>query len=193
MILSGGLLNNDFVWRICLDVSRIVNEHLYLSKIDSYINLIPPNDNNYLVEAKKLGFKSICYNLEVFGKEDFVQICPGKQKVYGYDNFIESFCYTSKLMGKGKVRNNFVLGLQDIKKVREGVKFLSDLGVVSDYSVFYPRPGSVMSKHKLTDPDMVLDFTRFLAKNYQRYQFKPFCCPLSSRSSLINDILAIEA
>lgn len=191
-VLSGGLFEVDYLWEICLKISKTVNKHIKIKNTDSYINLIPPNNFNYISQAKKVGFKQICYNLEVFGEKKFKKTCPGKQTAYGYNNFLEAFEKTVKIFGSGNVRSNFVLGIQPIPDLIKGVKYLAQRGIVSDYTVFFQRPGSVWHYKKPPKPDEILHFTRELVKTYRKYNFKPFCCSQSSRSSIANEIYNIE-
>jgi len=186
LLISGNLLDLDFEYEIGLDVVDVVNKYLDLSKIDSYFNFMPPKSFDYINKVKEAGFKNLNFNLEIFNPKIFGVVCPGKQK-YGYEKMLDALLYGVKVFGKGNVRTNFVLGSEPINKTIKGVYDLAKKGVVSDYSIFFPRPGSVWNKRKPPSPDEVLVFTKKLVEIYNKFGFKPFCCELSSRSSIANE------
>lgn len=139
-ILSGGLLDVDYVWQICLKIAQAINKYFSIKNIDSYLNLIPPKNLTLLKKAQEIGFKYICYNLEVFGKNNFKIVCPGKDMVYGYKEFLKVFEYSVSLFGRGKVRCNFVLGAQPVNQLLAGVKILAEKGIVADYTEVISKP-----------------------------------------------------
>jgi len=143
IMLMTGSLENGFEWKIIFDILPIVKKYINLSKVDSYLILMPPQNFKLIDKSKKAGFRNISYNLECFDKKRFKKVCPGKEKLYGYDKMIKALKYSVKVFGKGNVRTNFVLGSESIDKTLNGVKTLAKQGIVSDYSVFFPRPGSV--------------------------------------------------
>ena len=187
MIISGNLLDMDLSWEIGLDIAKVVNNHVSLSTIDSHINLMPPRTITYVDNAKNLGFRSLDFNLETFGREMFEDVCPGKYKYCGYEQMLDAFRYGVRTFGKGNVRTNFVLGSEPIEKTISGATYLAEIGVIPDYSVFFPRPGSVWHAKSPLSPDEILGFTKKLVNLYRDFDFRPFCCELSSRSSIANE------
>lgn len=186
-IISGNLINLDFLWEKCLDLSTIVFKKINRLKIDSYFQLMPPKNLEYVDQVKKLCFKNICFNLETYKEKYFKDVCPGKYRYYGYEKMIEAFKYGVKVFGKGNVRNNFVLGSAPTWVLLEGAKYLAGFGVVTDYSVFFPRPGSVWCQKSPPSPEEILYFSEELVKIYRKYNYRPYCCSLSSRSSIENE------
>lgn len=130
----------------------------------------------------------MCFNLECFNKKIFKEVCPGKDRLYGYDRIIDALKYSVRIFGKGRVRTNFVLGSEPLGGLIEGVLKLAKEGIVSDYTIFFPRPGSLWSRRRVLSPESILSFTKDLVSIYKKYNFKPFCCTLSSRSSIVNEM-----
>ena len=179
-----------YEWEILLDLLEKVKPYIDLSKVDSHLTLMPPKSMEVLKRAKRLGIKNVAYNLEVFQKTKFKEICPGKDLEVEYEDFINWLKKSVKVFGWGNVRTNFVLGLENPKKLIQGCQQLAKYGIVSDYTIFYRRPASVIqttSRDTLNKKD-IIEFTEKLMKIYKKYRFKPFTCRLSSRTSIANDL-----
>lgn len=192
MLIGGNLEDLDLMWELHKDILDVANKHIDISETDSYITLLPPKNLGLLDQIKKRGINQVMFNLEVYGKEEFQKVCPGKELQYGYENMIAALKESVDIFGFGNVRTNMVLGAQDISKLEKGVEELAKMGVVVDYSVFFPRPGSIWANRNPPNPKDILSFTEKLASVYKEYSFKQYGCTLSSRSSLINEILVME-
>lgn len=188
LIISGNLLDLDFEWDIAFDIIDVIKGKINFSKIDSYFNLMPPSNFKKIEKAYKYGFQYICFNLECFDKKIFEKVCPGKAKIFGYEKIIKALRYSVDIFGKGRVRTNFVLGSEPLSGLIEGITKLAKEGIVSDYTIFFPRPGSIWFQKEPPLPEDVLNFTQKLVKIYKEYGFKPFCCSMSSRSSIVNEV-----
>ena len=186
-VISGNLINLDFLWRRCIEVSAIVSQYIPLHETDSYFQIMPPKTLSLIDDVHRLGFQHLCFNLETYGLRRFQKVCPGKTKYYGYEHMIQALQYGVQIFGKGKVRNNFVLGSGPIEDLLQGVKDLARMGVVTDYSVFFPRPGSVWCHRKPPSIEDIHIFTQKLILLYYQYGYRPYCCELSSRSSVENE------
>lgn len=143
IIISGNLLNLDFEWEMIFDLLDAIKDRIDFSKIDSYFNLMPPFNFEKIKRAFKYGFQYMCFNLECFDKQKFKKVCPGKARVYGYERLIKALKYSVNIFGKGRVRTNFVLGSEPLDRLIKGVTKLAKEGIVSDYTIFFPRPGSL--------------------------------------------------
>jgi hypothetical protein len=190
-LMSGNLPSPDKVWNICQEISETINNVYPLSKLDSYLNIAAPRGDikSYITSAKKLGYQNIVFNLEVYGKRDFNRVCPGKSRCSGYENTINCLKESVKVFGKGKVRSNFVLGVQNTGKLLRGVKKLARIGIVSDYSVFIPKPCTPWQDKQSPDLKTVIRFTQGLVKVYKKYGFKGIYCNLSSRANIVHEML----
>jgi len=58
------------------------------------------------------GLSSYCPDIEVWDKELFKWICPGKEKWYGRDYWVKSALDAVEIFGKGNVYTNFVAGVE---------------------------------------------------------------------------------
>ena len=187
-VISGNLSDLDFEWEMVFDLINTIKDKVDFSKIDSYFNLMPPLNFMNIKKAYKYGFQYMCFNLECFNKQIFKKVCPGKDRIYSYGKIMQALKYSVTIFGKGKVRTNFVLGSEPLRGLTKGVWQLAREGIVSDYSIFFPRPGSRWAKKEAPSPDEILYFTKKLVEVYKKYNFRPYCCSLSSRSSVANEV-----
>lgn len=187
--MAGNLPTNKEVWNIAEETIEYLAKTINLSKYDNYINIAPHDDIKRVAKMKQLGIKQVQYNLEVVNKQNFEQTCPGKME---YDEFIRKMEEAVNIMGKGGVRSNFVLGLDDMSETLEFAKKIADKGIVFDYSVFQPKKCTPYENKKAPDFDSVIEFTRKLSKIYKEKGLNPIFCSLSSRSSIVNELFREE-
>ena len=188
-LMAGNMSNIDTVWDICFEISQALNRVEPISNFDSYINLGAPDNIKHLERAKEFGFKQIQINLEVIGEERYQEVCPGKSSVAKYNKVIKSYEESVKIFGPGKVRSNFVLGIQPVEELLDGIKELAEKGVVADYSMFVPKPGTPFENKKSPDVKTVIDFSKALVETYKKHGFESIYCGLSSRSNILYELL----
>ncbi|MCD6576036.1 MAG: hypothetical protein J7K73_02665 [Nanoarchaeota archaeon] len=191
MFIAGNLQDLDFMWQIVNEIIEKVSNMIDIHNTDSYVTLMPPHKTALLEETKKLGIKQVMFNLEVYGEVVFKEVCPGKEKQYGYKNMIKTLEEAVDIFGFGKARTNMVLGVQRIDDLLNGAQDLARKGIVVDYSIFFPRPGSIWAQKKPPNKKDVLYFTKELVKIYNEYSLLPYGCTLSSRSSVINEVFRL--
>lgn len=97
--------------------------------------LMPPDDFSKIEKLKASGFTKVYFPLEVFEKEHFRVVCPGKDE-YGYDRLLKALEKATQVFGKGHVYTNFVYGIQSLNSSLEGASYdpeqeniLSHIGV----------------------------------------------------------------
>lgn len=188
IVTSGNLWDKETEWDLTLDVLQSTTDIISYDDIDSYFNLVPPEDRSQIQVANDLGFQNIQFNLEVFDRETFEDVCPGKNERYGYENMREALRYAVDVFGEGNVRSNFVLGAEPIEDFIRGAEELGEEGVVADYSVFFPRPASKWSERDPLEPQEVLEAAYAIDDIYQEHGFEPIYCAQSSRSSIANEV-----
>jgi len=191
LIMSGGFIDNDFLWKMIIELTEELNRIIPLKKLDNYINVPPPTNNikKHFLRLKSLGIKQMQINLEVANKKKFEKTCPGKNKTIGYDNYQKALKVAVTVFGRGKVRSNFVFTSHAAKELLDEAKRLAKLGVIMDYSIFQPKKGTPWSEKKGPAAGEILSFTEALAKIYKKHNFRGIYCNLSSRSSIINEVL----
>ena len=185
LLMAGNLPENKNVWDIAEETIENMSKYMEFNDFDVYLNIAPHDDLNRLKRLKKLGITQVQYNLEIANKELFEFTCPGKIK---YDVFVEKLKEAVEIMGRGNVRTNFVLGLQNINELLNEIEEFAKYGVVADYSVFQPKPGTEYYSKTAPSFEDVKFFTERLVDIYIKYGFKPIYCSKSSRSSVVNEL-----
>jgi len=185
MVMGNWVENQDAQFEIGLDVLSYFSD--IAKKSDSYFIMLPPKSLGLIDKAYETGVKYIQFNIEVWGEEYFKEAVPGKHKYYSFDFYVKALKYAVDVFGEGNVRTNFVLGIQPFSKTKEGMEKLADIGVIPSYTVFHPRPKSAWRDRKPPFWEDVLEFARWHGDLLRSYGYKPYACPLSSRSSLENE------
>lgn len=184
-IMAGNLTNSEEVWKFLLEFVENLSKGFDMKMFDTIVNVCPHDSIENLKELKRLGIKQVQYNLEIANKEIFTTTCPGK---IAYEKFVSKLYEAVNIFGKGNVRSNFVLGLQDIDELLIECKEFAKNGIVADYSVFQPKKNTPYSNLKSPSMENVLKFTEGLVEIYKMYKQKPIFCSISSRSSIINEV-----
>ncbi len=188
-IMSGNLPNLDMEWEYMLDLSRELSKIKPLSEVDSYLNILPPLNTQYLYDAKEIGFQKMIFNLEVYLESYFKSICPGKHAHIPYNIYLQQMEKAVEIFGIGKVRCSFVLGAQPINILCDGIEELASKGIVSDFTVFTPKKGTPWENKIGPDIIEVAKFCSFLKDVYVKYGFSGLYCSLASRSGIMNELL----
>lgn len=110
------------------------------------------------------GLLSYCPDIEVWNKDLFGWICPGKEKFIGWDGYVKSMLDAVEIFGAGKVFTNIVGGCETaqphgfktmdeaLKSTLEGCEYLAKHGVAMMSLVWKPVKGSLF--HGQTPPPL---------------------------------------
>jgi len=113
-ITSGNVKSYDFTAKLFVKIGRSLKEMFSFNRLHEVLaTLMPPDDLNLIKEIKDSGINKIYFPLEVFEKELFKIICPGKY-TYGYDKLIDALEFAVDVFGVGNVYTNFVYGIQSL-------------------------------------------------------------------------------
>ncbi len=103
-----------------------------------------------------------CFNLEVWGKELFASVCPGKQRYIGWEKWLESLYAGAELFGKGNVYTALVCGVElepehggmtveaGIANAMRGARELLAHGVIPLWSMYWPIWGMTHPERLVT-------------------------------------------
>lgn len=185
LIMAGNLTDTKMAWKCLLELTDYLNKHYDMTIFDSYANVCPHPDIESLEMLKSYGIKQVQYNLEVSNPNIFKEMCPGK---ISYNEFKLKLLEATTVFGKGNVRSNMVVGLQNFSELLNDTKLFAKNGIVFDYSVFQPKKHTPLEKFPSPQMNDVVDYTMELVKIYKTYNFKPIYCSISSRSSIVNEV-----
>lgn len=184
-IMAGNLSDCEIVWKYLIEFVENLTKQFDLQEFDTIANVCPHDSIESMKKLKKLGIKQVQYNLEIANKDLFTFTCPGK---INYEEFVSKLYEAVNIFGKGNVRSNFVLGLQDYNELIDECEKFAERGIVADYSVFQPKKNTAYSNLKAPEMKDVINFTKRLVKIYLKYNQHPIFCSLSSRSSIVNEV-----
>lgn len=144
-----------------------------------------PTDLSILQKYKEAGYNQISIHIEVWDKDIFRAICPGKEKQNGgWQNWINALEQSVDIFGRGNVDSNLVIGLEPKASVLEGVEYLASKGIVCTVNIFSPRPGGPLEGYRTPDANWHFDVIKKSAEIYLRHGFsvdQVFGPPIPSR------------
>ncbi|MDD6628182.1 MAG: ATP-grasp domain-containing protein [Lachnospiraceae bacterium] len=141
-ILIGGLSNHIGMEKeaIC-KLMKHIRAH---SDMPIYLMCLPCINVSDIEEYVRLGVTEIGFNIEIFDRNLARKYMPGKGAI-PLERYRLSLQKSVDLLGnKGAVRSAFVLGLESMESLLDGVEFVCKLGVAPIFSVFRPIPGTDM-------------------------------------------------
>ena len=101
-------------------------------------------------------------NYEVWDRELFAKLCPGKERYIGHDEWVRRIVNAAEIFGPAKVIPNFVAGIematpygftdveQAVRSTGEGLDFFMSKGITPRFTTWCPEPTTPLGK---TNPD----------------------------------------
>ena len=190
IITGGSHLNTDEEFDKHIEIIKAVKDKLpWNGKIKGNVAMMPPKTMSKLKQLHENGVENPSFNMEVWPKDNFEKICPGKEKYVGFDYVVESLLYLKDIYGPGKVWSNFVAGIVPIEDMKSGFKFMAENGIVPGANIYHAEVGSCIGKSLgKIDEDYVLDLYRYASELYHKYDYKPFFDAGVLRNSLANEV-----
>jgi len=168
--ITGGFVPERRELEYYLDVADAIRE--YYSSFYGVAIIGAPADITILHKYKEAGFTNISHNLEVWDKNIFATICPGKEKRNGgWQHWIESLEYAVSVFGKGNVHSNLVSGLAPKDAQLEGIEYLATKGVVCHFNPFRPQIDTPLEGYRSPTADWHWDVLDRATDIYKRYGF----------------------
>ncbi|HLA26923.1 MAG TPA: radical SAM protein [Syntrophales bacterium] len=134
---------------------------------------------------KTAGADGICFNLEVWDREVWQRVCPGKSRFFGRNMWEASLIEAVRIFGDGNVFSAFVIGAEMVSDNTlsdpnvalnsniEGVRWLLQRGIHPILSLFWPFAGTDMED--CPGPDLHFLLQLYSEVNQVRYELgKPF-------------------
>ena len=102
--ITGGFIPERRELEYYLDVAESIKEQLGTETFNGTACIGAPLDFSVIDKYKEAGYSSLGLNTEVWGKNYFDIVCPGKVEYCGgYDNWIKAIEYAIQVFGKGNV------------------------------------------------------------------------------------------
>lgn len=106
------------------------------------VDVQPPRTNSWVDRTYAMGADKISYHMEIFDREIFKSLCPGKEKMIGWERFAEALEYAAGIFPSGMVSSNLIVGLEPSSSTMKGIDFLTKRGVMPILPVFRPLKGT---------------------------------------------------
>lgn len=191
LIMTGGsYLDRETEFARNVEIlSAIKNELPWNGIIKGNVSFLPPSDVTKLEKIYELGVTNPSFNIEVWPKQNFDRICPGKARYVGFDHMIKSLTFLAEIYGSGKVWSNFVAGFLPLDELKTGFDFMAERGIVPGANIYHAEVGSAFGTRFGTfDEKYILDLYRHAAKIYDKHNFSPYFDAGVLRNSLANEV-----
>jgi hypothetical protein len=170
--ISGGFVPERRELEYYLDAVEAIREGAGYN--DLYVSTIigAPNDLSIIHKYKEAGVSVLSNNLEVWDKDIFKAICPGKDKRNGgWRHWVDSLEYAVGVFGKGNIHTTIVAGLEPKQGILDGIEYLASKGIICHFSQFRPIPGTKLEGYRSPEAAWHWDLVVKGADIYRRYGF----------------------
>jgi hypothetical protein len=131
-----------------------------------------PADLSVIPKYKEAGFELISTNIEVWDKNIFAAMCPGKEKRNGgWQHWVDTLLYSVDVFGKGNVHSTIVGGLEPVESTLAGIEYLASKGVVCHFSSFRPEKGTPLVGYRSPEASWHWDLLDRATDIFRRYGF----------------------
>jgi hypothetical protein len=166
--VTGGFIPERREVEYYIDVAEAVKEETGLEDFKGQVVVGAPLDLDVIDKYYDAGFRSISTNMEIWDKNIFKTICPGKEQICGgRDNWVRVLEHEVEVFGRGNVRSTFVAGIEPKSSLLDGLEYLTGIGVVASPSQWNPNPGSALEGHRAPTAEWFFDLT---LKTYALYR-----------------------
>jgi len=153
-------------------VADAIKEQTGLDDFNGTATIGAPHDLSIIEKYKEAGYRTVATNIEVWDRNIFKAICPGKElQCGGWDHWVKALEYEVEVFGKGRVRSNIVAGLEPKDSTLEGIEYLASKGVVAVATSWNPNPGSALEGHRSPEPAWHFDLYKKIAAIHRKYGF----------------------
>ncbi len=170
MNISGGFVPERREVEYYIDVA----EEIKKTYPDFYASAVigAPSDLSIIDKLKESGYSFISHNLEVWDKNLFAHICPGKEKYNGgQQHWIRTLEYSAQVFGKGHAHCSIIGGLEPKASTLEGIEYLVSKGVVGQLNRIAPEKNTPLEGFRSPVADFHWDLADKVTDIYIRAGF----------------------
>lgn len=168
--ITGGFVPERRELEYYLDVADAIHERY--SSFYGVAIVGAPADLSVIPKYKEAGFSNISTNIEVWDRNIFAAMCPGKEKRNGgWQHWLDALEYSVDVFGKGNVHSTIVGGLEPKESTLEGIEYLASKGVVCHFSAFRPEKGTPLEGYRSPEASWHWDLLDKGTDIFRRYGF----------------------
>ena len=170
--LTGGFIPERRELEYYLDAAEEIRELTGLSKFRGTAVIGAPAELSMLEKYKESGLNSVSINLEIWDKDIFKAICPGKEKrTGGQAHWVAALEAAVEVFGRGFVKSNIVAGIEPKESILEGVEYLASKGINCLAGPFQPRVGTALEGHRSPETSWHWDLQLKVAQIQHKYGY----------------------
>jgi len=140
-----------------------------------------PKDKETLKRYRAVGVDVHHGQIEVWDKDLFKMICPGKERYVGRDEWIRRVVDSVDIFGEGNVTPGLVAGVElaqpygfktissGLKSMKEGFEFLMSHGVVVRYNQWNISPLSALAKNEPPPLEYFVRLDQLWCETWRKY------------------------
>jgi len=158
LTISGGVIPERRELEYFVDAADEIKKALNVEEFNGTATVAAPLDFSSIDRLKESGFRTTAMNLELWDKDFYKAVCPGKANGSGgWDNWVKALEYSVGVFGWGRVRSNFVAGIEPKSKTLEGIEYLGSKGVICSFNIWAPNVGSAFEGHRSPETSWYID------------------------------------
>jgi hypothetical protein len=130
----------------------------------------PHRDLRRYDHLREIGVNRVSFCFEIFDRELFEEICPGKHAEYGLDHYLEAVRYCAALSRKGPnnepwvTNGEIIAGLEPPESSMRAIDWITSVGAVPTVCVFRPLVGTDLQE---LDPPRTEDMVPIFRRLYE--------------------------
>lgn len=152
-------------------------------KIPIHALVHPPDDFALIQEYRDAGVTSIAFNVEVYDKDVFAKIAPGKNR-YGYDKWMSAVRRARDVFGDYNTFCGLVWGLEPAENVKRAHREYLDQGIGITSNIFHNDPKTPMRNHPHPSEEYIMDLADDQIRLYDAYPSARTIFSVSMRSTI---------
>jgi uncharacterized radical SAM superfamily protein len=146
----------------------------YIARIKKELGLLvgiqtPPHRDLKRYDAlREMGVNRVSFCFEIFDPQIFAAICPGKQREYGLDYYLEAVRYCAALGKKGPrhepwvTNGEIIAGLEPPESSIKAIDWITSVGAIPTVCVFRPLVGTDLEDASPPDTEALVPVFRRL-------------------------------
>jgi biotin synthase-related radical SAM superfamily protein len=172
LTISGGVIPERRELEYFVDAAEAIKKTLGVEEFNGTATVAAPLDFTNIDRFKEAGFRTTAMNLELWDKDFYKAVCPGKANGSGgWDNWVKALEYAVGVFGWGRVRSNFVAGIEPKSKTLEGIEYLGSKGVIASFNIWAPNVGSAFEGHRSPETSWYIDLGERVAAIWKKNGF----------------------
>ena len=108
----------------------------------------PHNDLSRYDRLREMGLNRVSFCFEIFDEEKFKETCPGKNREYGLERYLDAIRYCASLGKKGPLtepwvtNGEIIAGLESPESSMRAIDWITSVGAIPTVCVFRPLVGT---------------------------------------------------